>query len=270
MKCAVSSFGGLAASALLIAATLSIANAADMAVKAPPPTPAPINNWTGFYIGINGGGVWGRTDPGYVNNTSFVASIANQLQQTEGPKFDNSGGVAGGQIGYLVESGKLVMGVEASFDWMRANGSRTTNATYVAFPAINFSFNESVSSNWLALFTARVGWDMGSWYPYITGGLAVADFEYASSYSDTNGPGAHGAGSFKQVGTGPTIGGGVEWRFDNHWSLRGEYLFMTFNRLSSGTYHIFNTGFAPPDLGSFSLNPKFSESIARAAFSYKF
>lgn len=28
--------------------------AADMPLKAPPP-PAPINNWTGFYLGIEGG-----------------------------------------------------------------------------------------------------------------------------------------------------------------------------------------------------------------------
>ena len=37
------------------------ASAADMAVKAPPPAPlpAPIYNWTGFYIGGNGG--WGQS-----------------------------------------------------------------------------------------------------------------------------------------------------------------------------------------------------------------
>jgi outer membrane immunogenic protein len=270
MKRAISGLGALAVSALFIAATLSIANAADMTVKAPPPAPAPVNNWTGFYIGVNGGGVWGRTDPGYVNNTGFVSSIANQLQQAEGPNFNNSGGLAGGQIGYLAEFGKLVMGLEASFDWMKADGSNGTTASYVSFPAITYSFTEKVSSNWLALFTARVGWNMGNWYPYITGGLAVADFKYASSYSDNNGPGWFGAGSFEQVKTGPTVGGGLEWRFDNHWSLRGEYLYVSFSRLSNGTYSIFNTAFAPPNGGSFGFSPKFSESIARAALSYKF
>ena len=37
------------------------ASAADMAVKAPPPAPViPIYNWTGFYIGANGG--WGESN----------------------------------------------------------------------------------------------------------------------------------------------------------------------------------------------------------------
>jgi outer membrane immunogenic protein len=84
---------GIAAAAFYIAPAL----AADMAVKAP--APAPVYNWTGFYIGVNGGGVWGRTDPGYFNGTAFVASIASQLQQAGGPNFNNSGGLAGGQIG---------------------------------------------------------------------------------------------------------------------------------------------------------------------------
>ena len=38
----------------------STASAADMAVKAPPPAPLPvIYNWSGFYIGANGG--WGQS-----------------------------------------------------------------------------------------------------------------------------------------------------------------------------------------------------------------
>ena len=38
------------------------ASAADMAVKARPPAPviAPIYDWTGFYIGANGG--WGQSN----------------------------------------------------------------------------------------------------------------------------------------------------------------------------------------------------------------
>jgi len=264
----------------LLAAAFSLgvmqaASAADMptkapVVKAPMPMVAPVYNWTGFYVGVNGGGVWGRTDPGYFDGTSFVSSIASQNQQAGAPDFDNSGGLAGGQIGYLTEFGKLVIGLEASFDWMKLNGSTSTTGSYVAFPAINFSFNETVNSDWLALFTARAGWDMGIWYPYITGGLAVAHLKFASSYTNTNGtPGTSGAGSFEQVRTGPTIGGGLEWRFDNHWSLRGEYLFMVFNKVS-GTYNIFNPGFVPPNLGFFNFNAKFSESVARAALSYKF
>src|SRR5260370_7834682 len=43
------------------------ASAADMAVKAPPPpVVAPIYNWTGFYIGANGGWAPGRNFLGFI------------------------------------------------------------------------------------------------------------------------------------------------------------------------------------------------------------
>ena len=51
---------------LLLAAAMvmsgSIANAADMPVKAAPYAPVPVFNWTGFYLGGEVGYVWGRTD----------------------------------------------------------------------------------------------------------------------------------------------------------------------------------------------------------------
>ena len=54
-------FGRIAVTALLIAAPLGVASAADMAVKAPKAPPPPAYSWTGFYIGVNGGGAQGNT-----------------------------------------------------------------------------------------------------------------------------------------------------------------------------------------------------------------
>jgi len=48
------------ANVIAIAALIGTpALAADMAVKAPPPTPAPVSSWTGWYVGANVGGHWG-------------------------------------------------------------------------------------------------------------------------------------------------------------------------------------------------------------------
>lgn len=44
----------IAASGFVLAAGGS-AFAADIAVKAPPPAPPPAFNWTGWYVGVNGG-----------------------------------------------------------------------------------------------------------------------------------------------------------------------------------------------------------------------
>src|SRR5689334_14515569 len=81
------------------------ASAADMAVKAPPPAPLPvIYNWTGFYIGANGG--WGSSRSCW----DFVL--------VGGPVFgdgcrERSGGLFGGQVGYRWQSNQFVFGLEA-------------------------------------------------------------------------------------------------------------------------------------------------------------
>ena len=60
-------FGRMAVTALLIAAPLGVASAADMAVKAPPPPPPPVFNWNGFYVGAYAGAAFmdqaNTTDP---------------------------------------------------------------------------------------------------------------------------------------------------------------------------------------------------------------
>jgi opacity protein-like surface antigen len=58
--------GGAMKKIALIAAALAVmampAGAADLLVKAPPPTPVPAWSWTGFYIGGNVGGAWAKSD----------------------------------------------------------------------------------------------------------------------------------------------------------------------------------------------------------------
>ena len=87
------------------------ASAADMAVKARPPAPvlAPIYDWTGFYIGANGG--WGQSR----NCWDFVDDCAGGAF-AEGCR-ERSGGLFGGQIGYRWQANQWVFGLEAQGDW---------------------------------------------------------------------------------------------------------------------------------------------------------
>ncbi|MGY8664495.1 hypothetical protein Q3C01_19385, partial [Bradyrhizobium sp. UFLA05-109] len=81
------------------------ASAADMAVKAPPPAPVvAIYNWSGFYIGANGG--WGQSR-GCVD---FVTDIFGTVA---GGCATRSGGLVGGQIGYRWQTNQFVFGLEA-------------------------------------------------------------------------------------------------------------------------------------------------------------
>jgi outer membrane immunogenic protein len=256
------------------------AAAADLTVKAPIAAPAVVNDWTGFYIGINGGGDWGRANTGLQISslTGFFSpgDAGTAIQNAGSNRINNSGGVAGGQIGYLIENGHVIMGLEASFDLMRANGSVSNNVGPGVFPAgFGFVINENVGANWLALFTGRVGLDMGNWYPYLTAGVAVASLRYSSTYLD-NIPSAF-ASSFATTETtfGGAFGGGAEWKLDNHWSLRGEYTYLTFSGISGASPVVIAATGRPVASGvgtffTYTHNAAFHEQMARVFVSYKF
>src|ERR1044071_4195741 len=101
----------LAACAGLLAAAMATPSvAADLGprpVFKGPAYIAPVFTWTGFYVGINGGYGWGDSDwnPGP-------------------PSFDTKGWLAGGTIGYNLQTGSFVWGIEADFDWSNMKGSR--------------------------------------------------------------------------------------------------------------------------------------------------
>jgi len=104
----------------LVALGLSApASAADLAArpytKAPPPVVAAVYDWSGFYIGVNGGGgsshkSWDFIDP------------ATGLLVAEG-SHDATGGTAGGQIGYRWQTAGWVFGLEAQGNWADFKGS---------------------------------------------------------------------------------------------------------------------------------------------------
>ena len=128
------------------------ASAADMAVKAAPAPVyvAPIYNWTGFYIGGNGG--WGSSH----QCLDFVGLAGAVFG--EGCS-NRSGGVVGGQIGYRWQSSQWVFGVEAQGDWADLSNTRIS------------LFNPLVSlrtkTDSMGLFTGQIGY---AWNASNTGG----------------------------------------------------------------------------------------------------
>src|SRR2546421_1220997 len=97
------------------------ASAADLAARpyteAPPPVIAPIYDWTGFYIGANGG--WGQSR----NCWDFVGVV---VPITSEGCSERSGGLVGGQIGYRWQSNQFVFGLEAQGDWADLSNTRVS------------------------------------------------------------------------------------------------------------------------------------------------
>src|SRR5712692_9192679 len=89
------------------------------------PAPPPECNWTGFYIGINVGGQWGHSED---SDFEYNFGLPNGF---DGPKqwgYDESGVVAGGQVGYNYRFKGVpildfaVLGIESDADFMRLDG----------------------------------------------------------------------------------------------------------------------------------------------------
>ena len=187
---------GLAALAMVT--MLGSANAADMPRRhAAMPAKAPMYeapyNWTGFYVGINGGGGFGRSDWSNTLGTSG---------------FDLTGAVVGGTLGYNYQMGQAVLGVESDGDWSNISGSTTG-------PACTGTSCETRNS-WLATARGRLGYSFGRFMPYLTGGAAFGDVKAT----------ANGLGSQTTTRAGWTGGGGLEAQIAGPWSAKIEYLYV--------------------------------------------
>src|ERR1700740_697739 len=102
-----------------VVAVSGSAFAADIAVTAPPPAPAPVYNWTAWYVGVNAGGSFGHVTTDF-NADSFT--VGGTVSHANVPGFARSdleypsGFIGGGQIGYNWQySPLIVVGLEADF-----------------------------------------------------------------------------------------------------------------------------------------------------------
>jgi outer membrane immunogenic protein len=140
-------------------------------------------------------------------------------------------------------------------------------------PPSTFSWNLQGQSSFLATFLGRAGYNMGAWYPYVTGGLAVATLKYNATYIDTFYPSVSTV-SLNQTKAGFALGGGVEWRIAQHWLLRGEYLYMSFDDVSGNGQIACTPGVGNCAPGgnstTFAYKTNFTENVARLAISYQF
>jgi len=183
----------LLASAGILALGLASASAADlprrtMPAKAPVYVPPPaVYNWTGFYVGLNGGYGWGHSD--------LSAPLSASL--------DTSGGLVGGTLGYNYQMGQFVLGAEGDGDWSGISGSTICAATTC-----------DIHNNWLATVRGRVGYAFDRFLPYVTGGAAFGNIKTSVA----------GVGDTDTTRTGWTAGGGLEVAISGPWTAKIEYL----------------------------------------------
>lgn len=229
----------------------NLAPAADLGVptRTPPVVaPAPVLfNWTGFYIGLNAGGSIGRhptdeTVDGLPSGT-FVSSPA--------------GFAGGGQIGYNWQIAPTwVFGLEG--DFQGATQRDTADTINVVEATVDVTTQKL---DWFATARARLGYTMGDWLWYVTGGGAWGRVKQDISEVEAGGF-VDGSASTSHTKGGFAVGGGVETHLGGGWTAKAEYLFIDLGRISDS--------FIDLDNNTVTSSSKVQDHIFRAGINYKF
>jgi outer membrane immunogenic protein len=220
-------------SSLAIVGAIDVATAADLPARMPVKAPAveyvPFN-WSGFYIGIHGGGAW----LDHKQTINFITGIGPLA--VCGCTLDKTGAMFGGLAGYNFQSGRVVYGIEADASWLSLKGSKT----FSAVPLVNLPLTIHSKVDWLATVRGRLGITMSPTLLYVTGGAAFGGVN--SSWSDATA----NSQSVDKTKVGWVAGGGIEHAFAPSWLVRVEGLYhdlgkVTANGLVNG--NTYNTTF---------------------------
>ena len=179
-----------------MAAAADLPPAPQQYYKAPAFVP-PVYSWTGFYLGVNGGG-----------------ALGNSNWDTAG-SFNTTGGLVGGTIGYNYQIGMAVLGVEGDIDWASIKGSSSAAGCLAGC---------TTSNSWLGTARGRLGYAADRFMPYVTGGAAFGNINAST-------PGLAGASS---TNVGWTVGAGLEFAFAPHWTAKAEYLYVDLGKFNCG------------------------------------
>jgi outer membrane immunogenic protein len=213
-----------------LAATSALGSDMPPSRSLPPPRApvyVPFFTWNGFYAGINGGYGFGTS-----KWTDTVAGLSTG-------DFDVNGGLIGGTLGYNLQLGGAVVGVETDIDWSNIKGS-TTNCT----PGCE------TSNQWLGTLRGRLGYAFDRMLPFVTVGAA---------YGGVKGEVA-GVGTFNDTRIGWTAGAGLEYAFAGNWTAKVEYLYADLGKASCNASC---SGGNPFDV-------TFQSNIVRGGLNYRF
>jgi outer membrane immunogenic protein len=229
----------VAAAAILVAAS-GHALAADLPTPGiPAPLPAIAYNWTGLYLGINGG-----FGPGNSNWSD------GPIGTTGG--FNTSGFLVGGTLGANYQIGDYVVGIEGDGEWTNLHGNSGSTCGDIA-AVVSPPVSCQTQSQWVATVRGRVGYAFDRFLMYGTAGAAFGNVQ-----TGLNPPSTFDS----STEAGWTVGAGFEVAFAPNWTVKAEYLFVDLPNASCTT--VGNCGGAAGSIVSF------NENIIRAGINFKF
>jgi len=235
------------------------ASAADMPMKAYAPAAA-IYNWTGFYVGGSAGVAL------HQSSTDYGAANTWDTDYTS-PPVDASkiGGLIGGTLGFNYQIHNFVIGAEGDISYVGGVGrNRIGGWPDCTAPSCFASADTDIQA--LATLRARAGIDFNGTLVYGTAGIGWMKLHDNFNVLGTNNKG----GNFSSNKWAPAfvVGGGVEQKLTQNWSVKGEVLWAKAESTDAGattsTANFDGTGTPPPVTYNHSL------TIGRIGLNYKF
>jgi outer membrane immunogenic protein len=205
--------------------------------------PAPAYSWSGFYVGGQIGYQWGQSAGGryYIIATGVGSPLANYNDQ----------GVAGGaHFGYNWQASQFVFGLEGDINGANYSGSILSEANDIEATRIGIEGS--------ARGRVGVAWDRALIFG--TGGLALASIESAFTCAGCSGVASESVSTGR---VGWTAGGGVEYALTDKWSVRAEYRYSDYGRL---TYSLAQL----TEGAGYNATKRITNNLATVGFSYKF
>ena len=203
-------------------------------------------NWSGLYLGGNGGYSWNDSGTSFVTSNGLTGGSGNL-----------AGWVFGGQIGYNWQIGAFVVGLEGDLQW---SGERSSTTAICSGCTASTTINTSENIDAFATLRARAGIAFDSVLVYGTAGGAWAD-----ASANVNVAGASSGLNLSSSKVGWTAGGGVEVALLNNWTAKLEYLYIDTGSISG-------TAAIPSTLGGGTITESAAirDSIIRIGFNYRF
>jgi outer membrane immunogenic protein len=252
----------------LVAGLVGTARSADLSVQ--PLAPVAATTWTGFYIGANAGVAtqWSTVQDLNSWSTEDLLNISSKVM----------GATAGGQAGYNIQDGSFVYGIEADWNWTGTKSDRTLTDTCACGDPVVVQIHTEM--NWVATVRGRAGLTMGTTLAYVTGGLAVAEFDnhwgagFANPAAGCGGAAVCGPANNNNFVShnaqlGWAAGFGIEHMFAGypHLTFRVEAMWLNF-----ANNNVANAG--PSSVsglpGPFTSQFQNQAALARAGLNYKF
>jgi outer membrane immunogenic protein len=228
--------------------------------------------WTGAYVGINAGVAVGKahtdvTVP-YAGAGYFAPSSTQSINGIGERTVHDVGATGGGQLGFDYQWSVLVAGLETDFQALDLSEADRVARDYPCCAPGGYRIENHIDTDWLYTLRGKLGVAVGRVLVFGSGGLAVTNLQERFNFMDDYT--AREEGKIHEIKPGWVAGGGIEFAFMDHFSVRAEYLHFEIERESQRENSFSQTCCGPYPATDMKHSVDLQSELGRIAVNYRF